>query len=180
MTNNTVGIWRISDGIVTYKVNSSDLKFRNMVDSAFNEWEEKISPLIVFEKIKYGTADITFQQVQNLTPNKLDKNEIEIDNGITILSMISNSSLIDSVKINILQDMDNSDELEEPAVIKHQIGHALGLKHSDYENSIMSPSSTNYTNQEITLCDAYKVHIINFGKDSDSPIDENACNIYGE
>ena len=168
--------WGISDGVLTYKVNSTDVKFRNMVDYAFNEWEEKLSPLIVFEKIKYGTANITFNQVQNFTTDKSNDTEIEIDNGATILSKISNSSLIDNVKINILQDIDFNDELEEPAVIKHQIGHALGLKHSENENSIMSPSSTNYTNQEITLCDAYKIHIINFGKDSDSPIDKNECN----
>lgn len=36
--------------------------------------------------------------------------------------------------------------------------------------------SVNYSVKEITLCDAYTVHIINFGKDSDSPLDENVCN----
>ena len=36
--------------------------------------------------------------------------------------------------------------------------------------------SVNYSIKEINLCDAYKVHIINLRKDSDSPIDENECN----
>jgi len=168
---------RVSDGIITYKVNSSELKFRNIVDSAFNEWEDKLSPLIVFEKIRYGIADITFKQVQNLPRDKLDKNEIEIDNGTTIMGIISNSSLIDNVNINIVQDFDVNNELKENLVIKHQIGHALGLKHSDNPRSVMHPFlSVNYSIKEITLCDEYKVHIINFGENSDTPIDKNACN----
>jgi len=168
---------RVSDGIITYKVNSSELKFRNIVDSAFNEWEDKLSPLIVFEKIRYGIADITFKQVQNLPRDKLDKNEIEIDNGTTIMGIISNSSLIDNVNINIVQDFDVNNELKENLVIKHQIGHALGLKHSDNPRSVMHPFlSVNYSIKEITLCDAYKVHILKFGENSDTPIDKNACN----
>ena len=36
--------------------------------------------------------------------------------------------------------------------------------------------SINYSMKDISLCDAYKVHIINFGKDSNSPIGKNVCN----
>ena len=161
--------WKITDKVLSYKVDSKDTMFKKMVDSSFLEWEEKLGT-IVFEKIKYGNADITFKEVKNLGSTKTyDEDEEQEIGGNTILYGNRDFNLIRSINIEIKKDLD--DPLEKYSIIRHEIGHALGLKHSDNDNSIMNHSTDNYENQEITICDAYLVNVIQFEYKSENEIE---------
>ena len=162
--------WKITDKVLSYKVDSKDTMFKKMVDSSFLEWEEKLGT-IVFEKIKYGNADITVKEVKNLGSAKTYE-EQEIG-GNTILYGNRDFNLIRSINIEVKKELD--DPLEKYSIIRHEIGHALGLKHSDNDNSIMYHSIDNYENQEITVCDAYLVNVIQFEYKSENEIDEYLC-----
>ena len=62
---------KITDGVLTYMVlEGNDMMFKKMVDSAVLEWEEALDEVIVFEKIKYGDADITFDEVSQRSLGK--------------------------------------------------------------------------------------------------------------
>jgi hypothetical protein len=70
-----------------------------MVDSSFLEWEEKLGT-IIFEKIKYGNADITVKEVKNLGSAKTYDEEQEIGGNIMLYGN-RDFNLIRSINIEV-------------------------------------------------------------------------------
>ena len=161
-TSNPWSYDKIKDGILTYKIESNDKIFKTLVKNAFSEWQKKLKYLSFKEitgthswfdiNIGNNFIDITVKQVSSLKPYSKHGDtagfaEHEYDG---IFKTGSN--------IYILEDA-WSDEHKQ-STIMHEIGHALGLKHTNDETSLMNGAGT-FLFPIVSDCDAYFVFIAN-------------------
>lgn len=178
-------IWddSIIDGVLTYSVlDGNDMMFKKMVDSALNEWEEVLDGELVFEKLKTGTyTDITFDEVKTLGKTKMYGFKQDVG-GKTTMKGHPDMGLITQANVMIVANPQN--EVQEFTIVKHEVGHALGLfEHSDNEESIMYHNADAYQNQEVKECDAELILEINYlGPDNEydesfgpTPLQNEGC-----
>ena len=165
---------KITDGVLTYMVlENNDLMFKKMVDSAVLEWEEALGEVLVFEKIKYGEADITFDEVSQRSLGKTDVNSkdgntMQDVGGATKIMGNEDMGTITHISIRVAA---LDDRLQEFAIVRHETGHALGLfEHNKNPKSVMysHTTPTDYRQQKITQCDALTVVWINYLDDGNT------------
>jgi len=120
----------IKDGVLTYNIEKSSKDLEKITRSAFSEWEKKLY-FIEFKIVKDNDgADIKIKFKKG-NVNQGGQAEIYFDqNGFIDYVKLSVSRTSNGTKLN--QTM-----LER--IIKHEIGHALGLGHSQFPQSIMYP-----------------------------------------
>jgi predicted Zn-dependent protease len=163
-------IWssKISDGVLSYKVEQgNDLMFKKMVDSAVLEWENAMDDVLVFEKVKgdLAKADITFDQVKTLGKAKMHNGEKRTIAGMPMILGDRDMGVIKHVDIKVVG---LKNDLEMFTVVKHELGHALGLvEHNKNPKSVMYHSTAGYEQQQVMGCDADTVLEINFLIDQD-------------
>ena len=120
----------IKDGVLTYNLEKSSKDLEKITRLAFSEWEKKLY-FIEFKIVKDNDgADIKIKFKKG-NVNQGGQAEIYFDqNGFIDYVKLSVSRTSNGTKLN--QTM-----LER--IIKHEIGHALGLGHSQFPQSIMYP-----------------------------------------
>jgi len=120
----------IKDGVLTYNIEKSSKDLQKITRLAFSEWEKKLY-FIEFKIVKDNDgADIKIKFKKG-NVNQGGQAEIYFDqNGFIDYVKLSVSRTSNGTKLN--QTM-----LER--IIKHEIGHALGLGHSQFPQSIMYP-----------------------------------------
>lgn len=174
----------LDDGILMYVVDSDNKYFDAIVDAALYNWQEKMKNIISFVKIDdVASADILFstdKSQQKLIAMEKEKNDSRFDfdyskykafeilaNTIIAYTEDGNDIVIQYVDITAwsaaftpeLLKKNGHDKHTVYNAILHQIGHILGLGHSDNMMGLMSPVVEVYGVDErqlqVSNCDAY-------------------------
>jgi predicted Zn-dependent protease len=133
----------LKDDVLTYNIEKGTKNLEKITASAFYVWENNLNN-IHFKNVKgNNVADIEIKFKKGNT-NKGGEAEIYFDqNGFIDYVKISVSKTSNGTKLN--QTM-----LEH--IIKHEIGHGLGLGHSQFPHSIMYPI-VNEAIKDISKCE---------------------------
>ena len=144
----------LKDGVLTFHTNNNEIfKMNNLVKNSFDQWALKLENVKFLEVQDASSADVLIsfehkgEQTVGQTTNVLD------DEGF-----------IKRVKVRISVNFDE-EQIEEDTlnlVLKHEIGHVLGLGHSNFHD-LMNPI-VNYQNKVITKCEIDAVHLANSWK----------------
>ena len=133
----------LKDDVLTYNIEKGTKDLEKITASAFSEWENNLNN-IHFKNVKdNNVADIEIKFKKG-NINKGGEAEIYFDQN----------GFIDYVKISVSKTS-NGTELNQTMlehIIKHEIGHGLGLGHSQFPHSIMYPI-VNEAIKDISRCE---------------------------
>ena len=134
---------QLSDGVLNYNFENGDKDLKKIVKEALNEWEKKIDNLD-FKKVKNKSdSDIEFKFKKG-KGKKVGKAITYFDyDGFIAFTEVSISKKAHGQQL---------DRTTLKHIIKHEIGHVLGLGHPNFGNSLMS-SNVDKIITEISECE---------------------------
>jgi predicted Zn-dependent protease len=120
----------LKDNVLTYNIQKGSKDLERITESAFSKWEKSLYS-IHFKNVKDNDGVDINIKFKKGNVNKGGQAEIYFDQN----------GFIDYVKISVSKTS-NGTELNQSMlehIIKHEIGHALGLGHSQFPHSLMYP-----------------------------------------
>lgn len=150
----------LRDGILTYKIDGEDIsdEEKAAVRDAIEEWDTKIDRLELEEAP--DNSDIT---VEFADGNDDDKEEEEDIAGMTMTKFYD--GFIEKAKITINKKVQGYefDTKTIGQVAKHEMGHALGLGHANFDNNLMA-EKVNHGTGFVSECEIKAVIEANYWK----------------
>ena len=133
----------LKDDVLTYNIEKGTKDLEKITVSAFSEWENNLNN-IHFKNVKEN--DVADMEIKFKKGNINKGGEAEI--------YFDQNGFIDYVKISVSKTS-NGTELNQTMlehIIKHEIGHGLGLGHSQFPHSLMYPI-VNEAIKDISRCE---------------------------
>jgi predicted Zn-dependent protease len=159
----------LDDGVLTFSIKNGGSDLAKIVKLAINDWEKALNGLVKFKHIKDENADSDIE-----IEFKKGKGQ-KVGKAVTFFDQVG---LINHVEISISKKSYgvtlNKPTLEH--VAKHEFGHALGIGHAEFKNSLMSPN----VDEVITKMSACELESVKYAnswkfideKNSPQPLDE--------
>jgi Matrixin len=160
----------IDDGILTYRIDDDDdddddanPQVIQAVHQAVDEWNSKV-PNIQLQEITDSNADIdikTKSKAPKVThSDSIDESRISAGKDIKFVqpgeaqTSFNSRGFITHVDITIsTKALGNAISLSGlQSIVKHEIGHAYGIGHTNFIGDLMSPVLTGGTNTDISQC----------------------------
>jgi hypothetical protein len=153
----------LDDGILTFSIDNGASDLAKIVKLAFNDWEKSLDGEIEFKYVKDDSdADIEIEFKKG-KGKKVGESVMYFDNdGFINFAEIDISKKSYDVTLGVRT-------LEH--IVKHEIGHALGLGHANFKDTLMSPNFDDIIT-EISSCEINSVKYANYWKfidNDDSP-----------
>ena len=156
---------KLADGILTYKIEGGNSASQQAIKKAIEEWNSKITNIKLESADDNTSADIDIKISSKSSQVTHDitsiagghaiaarKNIKLVQPGEAVISFDA-SGLITHVDMTIsLGSSFNTAKLD--SIAKHEIGHALGIGHTDFVSDLMSPILTGRTNTSVSECDS--------------------------
>ena len=126
----------LQDGILTYKIDDNDISKdqKAVVQDAIEEWDLKIDPLELEEVPDNSDIAIEFED-----GNDDSKDEVDDIAGETMTTFYGDG-FIGKVEITINKNVQDYefDTKTIGQIAKHEMGHALGLGHANFDANLMA------------------------------------------
>jgi hypothetical protein len=154
----------LNDGVLTFSITNGGSDLAKIVKLAIQDWEKALDGIVKFKYIKDDNADSDIEIEFKKGKGK------KVGKAVTFFDHLG---LIDHVEISISKKSYGV-TLDKPTlehVAKHEFGHALGIGHAEFENSLMSPNVDELITK-MSACELESVKYANswkFIEDNDSP-----------
>jgi predicted Zn-dependent protease len=152
----------LQDGKLTYNINDIDsLKDqRDAVRNAIEEWDSRIDPMDLERVSSTAQADIRIE-FNDVSDKTVQGEEIA---GETVTTF-DQYGFLDNARVTIYKEpygyeLDTS-EIEQ--IVKHEMGHALGLGHANFDGNLMAQRVNDGT-ETISECEVKAVVEANYWK----------------
>jgi hypothetical protein len=146
---------RLSDGVLTYSVTGDDPTGLSILRGAVQAWDDALPELTLTEvspggKKKADKADIAIVYGHG-TADGGETHDASGSSGLTTTYMNSKRMVL-RVEIGIDGGPSPIDAGAVGQIAKHEVGHALGLGHANFDGDLMSPL-VQPTPGPIPICD---------------------------
>jgi predicted Zn-dependent protease len=150
------------DGILTYYTDTESSTKRQQADvrNAVQEWDRNIDPLKLEETFNEKDGDIQIEFQEEYEGNGREERAV----GQSI-NKFDNSSFIDKVQIIVYRGTSEYkfDEDMVQRIVEHELGHALGLGHANFDGNLMAEKVNDGT-EDVSECEVKAVLKANYWK----------------
>jgi hypothetical protein len=150
------------DGILTYYVEtgSSTKQHQDEVTNAVQEWDRNLDSLELEESSSKKKGDILIEFQKEYEGNEGEKMAI----GQSI-NTLDNSGFIDKVEIIVYRGTSEYEFDEDiiQRIVEHEMGHALGLGHANFDGNLMAEKLNDGT-ENVSECETKAVLKANYWK----------------